>query len=312
MAVYRTRGCAYDKNGMGCSMCNFSHYAVKNIGDENIINQHKQILTQLEIGKYDHFDLLTLGNFFNDDEISPPLREKFLRPLSQISTLRRVLVESRYQYITEQKLSDAKAYLRHNQILEFALGYESVNEEIRNKLLNKGVAEEHLDETLRMCQRTGLAFVAYVLIKPHTLSEREGILEASRTAIHVLKKGLEAGVNTRIALEPVFVTHGKEVERYFREGRYNPPKLWSVIDVLRLTIEGMAADFKKGSLFVGLSDEYLSDDRTSSNCGRCDDKVIEAIEKFNGSQNIDELLKVQCDCKAGWTSLVSEPATVNG
>lgn len=304
MAVYRTRGCEYDDDGKGCTMCNFSYYADKNIKDKNILNQHEQIRNILETGNYAQFDLLTLGNFFNDHEISPELRKELLKPLSKIKALRRVLVESRYQYINDQKLTDAKKYLRDDQILEFAFGYESFSDHTRNKVLNKGVKEIHLDKTLSLCEKAGIDFVAYVLIKPHTHSEHEGIMEASDTALHILKKAKEYKLRARIAFEPMFVTTGKELERLFHKGNYSPPKLWSVIEVLNLTINKSGADFKKGSLFVGLSDEYLSNDRFSGNCENCTEKVRKAINEFNGLQNIDKLLKLKCTCKGDWEHLI--------
>lgn len=304
MAVYRTKGCFYDKDGEGCTMCNFAFYADNNVNEINIVNQHDQILTQLAFGRFAQFDLLTLGNFFNDKEISPELRLKLLRPLAEIPTLKRVLIESRYNYTYERKLLDAKKCLRPDQVLEFAFGYEAVTEQIRNGVLNKGVKEEHLDEILSLCENAGIDFVSYVLIKPHTLSEYEGIMEAANTAVHILKKAKKYNLRARIAFEPMFVTDGSEVEKYFLARDYTPPKLWSVIDVLRRTIDELGQDFSNGSLFVGLNDENLSHGRVAANCESCNQKVIDAIQQFNGSQDIAKLLSLTCDCKIAWEVLI--------
>src|SRR3989344_7452723 len=89
MSVYRTIGCAYNL----CTMCDFKHYADPNINDDNLIAQHEESLKQLKEGKYSQFDLLTLGNFFSDREVSPKVRKHFLQSLSNIESLKRVLVE---------------------------------------------------------------------------------------------------------------------------------------------------------------------------------------------------------------------------
>lgn len=306
MAVYRTKGCFYGKNGIGCTMCNFNFYADNNVNENNIVTQHDQILSQLAFGRYAQFDLLTLGNFFNDQEISQELRLKMLRPLAEIPTLKRVLIESRINYLYEQKLLSAKKCLRPDQVLEFAFGYEAVTEKVRNGILNKGVKEADLDEILKRCEDAGLDFVAYVLIKPHKLSEYEGIVEASNTAIHVLEKAGTYNLKARIAFEPVFVTEGKEVEIYFLKGEYTPPKLWSIIEVLRRTIAKFGEDFKPGSLFVGMNDENLSHGRTASNCGKCDREVINYIREFNGLQDINRLLSLTCECKNEWEALIKD------
>lgn len=304
MAVYRTRGCSYDKDGNGCNMCNFSFYADDEITDDNILKQHWQVRDQLLYSKFAQFDLLTLGNFFNDEELSEELRHTLLESLSSIKTLHRVLVESRYDYLTTNKLLEAKKCLRQDQQLEFGLGYETVTESLRNGILNKGFPERNLDSTLSVCEEVGVDFVAYVLIKPYTLNEKQGIKEAVDTALHVLMKAKQYRLKARIAFEPVFVSTGKEIEKYFLAGAYVPPRLWSVIEVLRLTTNALGADYEPGSLFVGLSDENLSCERFSSNCLECDDTVRSLIQEFNGTQRINKLISATCHCKKEWRTIL--------
>src|SRR3990167_1850152 len=151
-----------------------------------------------------------------------------------------------------------------------------------------------------MCKDTGVNFVSYVLIKPQTLSEAEGIEEAVSTATHVLAKADNYGVKTRIAFEPVFVTKSKIIEELWKRGEYQPPKLWSVAEVLIQTAEQLGLENTQGKLFVGLSDENLSGDRMTSNCGSCDDEVRREIQAFNGHQDVSRLRKLYHKCKDGW------------
>jgi radical SAM enzyme (TIGR01210 family) len=299
MVVYRTRGCEYN----ACTMCDFKCYASKSISETNIKKQHKQTLEILKAHEFAHLDLLTLGNFYNDKEIAPELREHLLRSVASIRSLKRVLTESRREYVTVEKLKQAKRYLRKDQILEFALGYESCDEGIRNGVLNKGVPEKHLDESLQMCREAGVDFVSYVLIKPHTLTEAEGICDAVNTAVHVLTKAEEYGVKARIAFEPVFVTTGV-LEELFMKGEYRPPKLWSVTEVLVETAKRLGMTNTEGKLFIGLSDENLSDERLTSNCGECDEQVRTAIQEFNRHQEVSKLEELDHDCKEEWKDLV--------
>jgi len=306
MTVYRTIGCTYDKDSKGCTMCDFAAYADPRTTSEHIIKQHSQPLETLTNMEYIHYDLLTLGNFYNDKEITPELRAYMLKSLSAIPELKRVLTESRRQHLTEEKLRTAKECLRSDQTLEFALGYESVDPYIRNTILNKGTPEKHLDESLQICKQAGVDFVSYVLIKPHTLTERQGIKEAVDTAIHVLSKAEQYGVYARIAFEPVFVTKGKIIEDLWRNGEYVPPKLWSVAQVIIETAERLGVENTKGRLFVGLSDENLSEKRMTANCGTCDYTVRKVIQDFNGHQQIGELKKLDHSCKAQWKQDIGE------
>lgn len=300
MTVYRTIGCEYDKKGKGCSMCDFAFYADPKTTAENVIAQHHQSLEMLRNMDFIHFDLLTLGNFYNDREIPAEVRKSLLQSLAQVKGVKRVLTEARRQYVTVDKLVEAKNCLREDQTLEYALGYETVNPDLRNKVLRKGTPEEHLDDALEMCRDTGVNFVSYVLIKPQTLSEAQGIEEAVETAIHVLAKADRYGVQARIAFEPVFVTKGKIIETLWERGEYQPPKLWSVAEVLIQTAERLGMENTQGKLFVGLSDENLSGERMTSNCGSCDDEVRREIQSFNGHQDIARLRQLYHGCKDEW------------
>src|SRR3989338_8765982 len=237
MTVYRTVGCEYDKKGNGCSMCDFAFYADPRVQSINIEAQHHQSLEMLRNMDFIHFDLLTLGNFYNDREISADVRKSLLESVGKVRGVKRVLTEARRQYVTVDKLTEAKSCLREDQTLEYVLGYETVNPDLRNRILRKGTPEKHLDDALKMCRDAGVNFVSYVLIKPHTLSEAEGIEEAVNTATHVLAKADSYGVKTRIAFEHVFVTKGKTLEKFWKRGEYQPPKLWSVAEVLIQTAE---------------------------------------------------------------------------
>jgi radical SAM enzyme (TIGR01210 family) len=300
MSVYRTVGCEYDRNKRGCTMCDFSAYANPEAKGENILTQHETSLNILRNGNYSHFDLLTLGNFFNDREISADLRKELLTLLSPIKNLDRVLVESREGYLTVDKLQTAKSCLREDQILEYGLGYESSNPRVRNEILNKGVPEKHLDEALQKCKESGVDFVSYVLIKPPRLNEAEGIEDAVNTAIHVLEKADKYSVNARIAFEPVFVTEGTLVEELWDKGEYQPPKLWSIIEVLKRIVEQIGREKSIGKLFVGLSDENLSKERMAGNCGICDAEIISQIQAYNGHQDINQIKDLYHSCKNSW------------
>ncbi len=300
MTVYRTIGCEYDKKGNGCTMCDFAFYADPRVQSRNIEAQHHQSLEMLRNMDFIHFDLLTLGNFYNDREIPADLRKSLLESVGKVKGVKRVLTEARRQYVSVDKLAEAKSYLREDQTLEYALGYESVNPDLRNRVLRKGTPEEHLDEALEMCRDTGVSFVSYVLIKPQTLSEAQGIEEAVETAAHVLAKAGKYGVKARIEFEPVFVTKGKVIEELWERGEYQPPKLWSVAEVLIQTAEHLGIEKTQGKLFVGLSDENLSGDRMTSNCGSCDDEVRREIQAFNGHQDVAQLRGLYHECKEEW------------
>ncbi len=302
LAVFRSSGCEYKQMSPdgGCMMCGFDEHADRWITEVEKIAQFGSIIYFLEKGGFSQIDLLTLGNFFNDDEFSPRMRDHVMNRLSQLPSLERVVVESRREYVTEKKLAEAKRSLGRGKRLVYSLGYETRNQVLRNDVLRKGVDESDLLESIGMCASTGVDFSSFVLIKPPTLSEGAAIDDAVKTAIHVIDAAVAKAVDVHIAFEPVFVSKGTELDRLFRDGRYSTPWLWSIVQVLLGTSERLHMDNTRGMIFVGMSDEGLSGGRFASNCGECDAVVHGAIQLFNGMQDINVFRELACDCRGKW------------
>jgi len=300
MSVFRTAGCERKRAGSGCSMCGFEGHADPSITDDHIRAQSDVVAGLLSRGGFMQADLLTLGNFFNDSEFSPQMRDEILSRMSTIDSLQRVVVESRREYVTAEKLREAKGTLRDDQILTFAFGYESKDPRIRNDVLGKGVPEFYLTDCLGMCRDTGVHFSAYVLIKPPGLTEAQAIREAVDTAVHVFQTAMQYAIPAHVMFEPLFVAPGTGIERMFLQGEYRTPWLWSVLEVIGGTMSAKEWRNAKGQLFVGMSDEGLSDGRFATNCGKCDKRALHAIQIFNNFQDASEFHRVNCDCEKDW------------
>ena len=95
-----------------------------------------------------------------------------------------------------------------------------------------------------------------------------------------------------ISINPLNVQRGTYVERMWKRGEFRSPWIWSLIDVFRqlhgtVTARLMSSPSGGGAM------------RGVHNCGACDQKVLDAIESFSFSQNIDDL-DVKCDCISKW------------
>lgn len=294
MVVLRTSGCAYDKNKSGCSMCDFSRHAVPgHVSSDDLLRQLEHGLAQANFGSRDveQLDLLTLGSFLHDAEVEPAFRGAAFRKLATFEGLKKIVVESRASYFKAERMRELKSLLRSDQILEVGLGIESSNDRIRNEVLRKSLSRPHILNAIHACAESGVQFLAYLLIGSMTLSEKEAVNDAVSSAQWVAKVCREAAVPFRIAFEPVFVTQGTELERLFNEGRYKLINLWRVVDALKGAINC-------GTLFVGLSDEGLSKNRTPQGCENCSEKLRAALERFNGSQDLSELDAMTCACRS--------------
>ena len=292
MIVLKTKGCEYaQKTGGGCTVCGFINHAEQHITAENMLEQLDFTLASFNLQDVEEIDILTLGSFLNDSEVTPATRVEIIGRLEKISHLKRVSIESRAEYVTVDKIKQVRAILGGNKILEFAIGLESQDDYLRNKIIKKGLTKKAFENTIVKAGEAGADFLAYLLIKPPHVSEKEAIADAVESAAYVFGTAKKIGVKARVAFEPVFVCENTHLEKLYLQSQYRLLNLWSVVEVIK-----NAHEF--GCLFIGLSDENLSMERMPHSCPECSGKIISAVERFNKSQDISEIRELDCSCKA--------------
>jgi hypothetical protein len=233
------------------------------------------------------WDLYNSGSFFADDEIPAEARQQILERMGRTDVLR-VLVESRPEHLTHAKLMSARASLGP-KVLEVGIGLESANDYVRDTLINKGFGKPEFERALD-CLRAGDAgLLVYLLIKPPGLDESAAVADAIDSAKYVFEAARRASVPARIAFEPVFVAPGTELEREFQAGRYRPPSLWSVVEVVRQT-------HALGELHVGLSEEGLGVRGAPEGCPLCTPRLRDSLRAYNQKRDLSVFDGLDCDC----------------
>ena len=225
-----------------------------------------------------------------------------LRRVSEIDSVKRILIESRIEYITLERIEEIKSIIGKKKF-EIAIGIESSNERIRNQIIKKGLSWEKLREKLLILKKTDTSLMGYVLIKPPTLTEEEAIDDAIQTCYDIVKLAEEVGVNVRLALEPTFVVKGTLLEEEYLAGKFKPINLWNVIKIIKKV-------HKLCNIFIGVSDERLIEKisvlgidayKVPISCRRCRLLLIGTIQEFNYTQNVNVFNKLYCGfCNDGW------------
>ncbi|MDH3669049.1 MAG: hypothetical protein OEN23_19205 [Paracoccaceae bacterium] len=297
MAVLRTVGCAWDDGVSGCTMCDFKSYAVEGVGVAELTNQLEAVVRGFP-SNVAHFELLTLGSFFHDLEVPREFRKRAMDILTAQPTIKSVLVESRAEYVNLERLVEVKARLRGDQTLELGLGVESSNSRLRNKILRKGLSDRSVRRVMEVCKEAGVRFVAYLLVKPHTLDEKDGIIDAVDGGEWISNLAKSIGVEYRIAYEPVFITHGTMLEQMFQEGSYKILNLWSIVSLAKISAD------RHWPVFFGMSDENLSDERLPRSCPTCSAALRDAIQRFNSSGDPSCFDGLDCACQEDWLRTV--------
>jgi len=275
--IFRTRGCYWARSS-GCSMCGYVNDVAQEVSPADLGHQLDVVLKKHQGQPL--VKVYTSGNFFDDHEVSPDVRERILTELGDRCD--KVIVETLAHLLRRDQLDHA---LRFVDELEIALGLESTNENVLRYAVNKvwGLKEHARAATL--AREAGATVKTYLLVKPPFLTEREAIEDAVRS-------GHEADpYSDTVSFNPVNVQGRTIVDRLFRRGEYRPPWLWSVVEVLERTHD-LKAHVKSHPTAGGMV-------RGAHNCGTCDRRVVNAIEEFSLGLRAD-FADLSCACQDVW------------
>jgi radical SAM enzyme (TIGR01210 family) len=157
-------------------------------------------------------------------------------------------------------------------------------------LVRKGFGRAEFEQAVDELRGTPARLLVYLLLKPMGLDERGAIEDAVASAKYVFAVAAARGVRARAALQPTFVAPGTALEQDFLAGRYVPPRLRSVVEVVRRTRA-------LGEITVGMSDEGLDPRMVPAGCARCTPVLRRAIAEFNRTQDARVLDGPECDCE---------------
>jgi radical SAM enzyme (TIGR01210 family) len=226
--------------------------------------------------------IYTSGSFLDPEEIPLDLRSEVL---SSFEPAERILFESRAEFITEENLKgiDPRSAV--------AIGLETADEEILRKCVRKGFTVEDYRKAAEVLLDRKMPLRTYLLLKPPYLTERAAVHDAI-ASIH-----FAAPFSESVSVNPVNVQRDTIVDALWRRGNYRPPWLWSLVEVLRKGREGTDTRILSSPSGGGTS-------RGVHNCDNCDRKVLDAVQRFSFSQDLDDLGVPECGCREEWAAMM--------
>ena len=173
------------------------------------------------------------------------------------------------------------------------MGLESANDFVRNVCINKGLKRSVFERAVKIIQDSGAHVVGHVLFKPPFLTESEAITDAKTTIDYLDILGVR-----RIILMACNVKDWTLVGELYRLGLYRPPWLWSVIETILSTPKSVQNKLLIYGFKCGLPMTAIS-----SNCNNCDRIIIDRLNKFSGTSQIEHLytaINTTCSCRNSW------------
>lgn len=283
--ILRTAGCRWRR----CKMCGFFHEGCPTTHDELI----SQLKYAMERDEAEIVKIFTSGSFFDTHEIPTVTRDELIKILRETG-IKKLIVESRPEFITHENLSSCTDIKN----IEVGIGVETSNDRIRDECINKGFTFDDFIDATEIVRECGADVKAYLLLKPPFLSEKDAIEDAIRSA-----KDISPYVST-ISLNPCNVQNFTILYELWKDGKYRPPWLWSVVETLKT--------IKKEVKTRVISDPVgAGHPRGPHNCGSCDRRIADVIKEFSLAQDLhllDRILcrfgEAECDCRYTWEKVI--------
>jgi len=281
--IFRTKGCSWALKS-GCSMCGYFNDSMwKNVSDDDLLMQFDTAMKNYSGQNFVKF--FTSGSFLDDKEIKPKVRQKILKKLAE--TTDKVSVESRPEYITDEKMSEIKDIFK-SKIFEVGVGLETSSDFVREHCLNKGFKFEDYKNATKTLKKHNVKLKTYVLIKPPFLTEKESIEDAIKTVDKI------KSITDIISFNPTNVQRNTLVNYLWHRKQYRPAWLFSVVKILKES-KKIASDVRIKCDIAGGGSI-----RGAHNCKSCDRSFLDAISEFSLSQGVSVFNNLRCDCREKW------------
>lgn len=298
--IVPTRGCSWAlSEAGGCSVCGYINDSAHDspIPEKRILEEIDHLLSQIDSKKPIEFKLYNSGSFFDENDVPDKLRMEILEKIRKDPRIFKLGVESRPEFLKNHLniIKETKRLLEPIQ-LEIGVGLESSNNAILKDCWNKGFSLEDYRKSVQKVRSLEIRLKSYILIKPPFLTEKEAIIDAINTARDALTIGTDV-----ISFNPCNIQNGTLVNHLFKQDRYQPPWIWSVLFIVK-SVRNEFPDIE-----IICDPTAGGKQRGTHNCGKCDRVVLGLIDKVINKEEIPDDLSKICQCFFKWKILVESP-----
>ena len=292
--ILPTPGCAWALGDSGgCTMCSYvTDCTLEPIDTPTILKIFNDHLSRYPIAEEDKISvkLFASGSFLNPYELPRDARDEILTTLANMDNVSEIIVESRPEYVKEEYLDEIFEIIG-NKLFEVSIGLETYNDYTRLKKINKGFTSKDFEnavttmQKLRKTKGYNLKSKAYIFVKPILISEKRAIDEAIETANWCSLIGVD-----RLSFCPATIHSGTVIERFWRNGVYQPPWIWSCIEIINTVRQTL-------DIPALLDTSGFGSRRGPYNCKKCNKDLKHMIIRHNLTQGI---IEYDCECKNEW------------
>lgn len=299
---FRTRGCRFAHMG-SCVMCDYGK-GPSTTQPADMIESVRQGLAALPAGLY-HLLVSPIGSFCDTWEVPVEARREILKLMAG-SDVETFAFETRADTVTAEVIEECVSLL-NSRSLKIYLGLESADPWVSQYCINKALPVAAFEHAVQILRKRDVFASANVLLGAPFLTPRQAIADVLRSVAWAFAKGANEC--------NLFPTHVKEwtVLRWLSDrGIYDPPSLWSLVEILRRLGPDVVCTRIKFSWYK----TYGSDNvvRPSITCQECWPEVIYYLDQFYETNDYDwvqRLVSHPCRCKDAWRAQLEAPDPVS-
>lgn len=225
------------------------------------------------------------GSFLTDLEIPKAARLQLYNRFVRHPKMTSLMVESRPEFVLPEMLDEA-ADVIGDKTFTVAIGLESMDDHVRNKLLKKAMGIKRFHSAVKMLQERGMKVFVYVFLGGPGLSEDEAYQDAESSVRQLADLGVD-----EIALSCAFVPPGGQLEKWYNEGSFEPPRLWTIARLIEV------AKQNGWPLSLGGFDDFPPPVAIPANCGICDPALHSVFDTFRETNAFDPRDLPVCKCR---------------
>ncbi len=290
--ILRTKGCEWWWKS-GCTFCGYFNDVRDDVTSEDLHAQWEE--AKKRTNNFEDCSMVkvyTSGTFFEDRENPPDWQETVLRETYEKGL--HLVIEAQAHLCKEEKIQWVAE--RHPGCT-IAIGLEAYDDAVLKFNCNKGFNTKQWRNAVEILRKNNLRVKSYLLFKPPFMSEGDAVDQTSNWIRAV------APLSDEISINPMNIQKRTIVDRIHRAREYRPPWLWSLVEMIKNVhddVRPVSAENASNGCRIIVHPTAAGMIRGSHNCGKCDQDIAAAIERYSVSADIQEFDGITCSCEEIW------------
>lgn len=287
---FLTKGCSWDARG-ACTMCNYGSGPALSV--DSMIRNVREGLRPIDSDTFRLF-LAPSGSLLDPHEVPTAALVKICE-LANRAPGDEFITETRPETIDDVSLDLLLGGLPEKRV-SIGMGLETSDSWVQRFCVNKMTPPRSFAAAAHLLKARSIGVHMNVCLGTAFLSTREAVLDSERSARWALRNGADL-----VIVFPLHVRPFTLLAHLWERGRYRPPSLWSLVEVLHRLGPAFA-----GRVQISWHRDYSSGDSTIASpttCPQCVGRVLRLLDRFRDEEDfshVETMRSIDCPCRVQW------------